>query len=62
MEDLLTLHLMPLQQEYRACLTSLIKILMLTFAAMQKAGKEGSDLPFVAVANKIHGEPDDEWR
>lgn len=35
---------------------------MLTFAALQKAGKEGSDLPFVAVANKIHGEPDDEWR
>jgi hypothetical protein len=22
----------------------------------------GSDLPFVAVANKIHAEPDDEWR
>jgi hypothetical protein len=23
---------------------------------------KGSDLPFVAVANKIHAEPDDEWR
>jgi len=22
---------------------------------------KGSDLPFVAVANKIHAEPDDEW-
>jgi hypothetical protein len=57
------LHLMPLQQKNRACLTSfLIKLLMVTFAGLQKAGKEGSDLPFVAVANKIHGEPDDEWR
>ncbi len=36
------------------------------FSALAKCcgtafGKEGSDLSFVAVANKIHAEPDDEW-